>query len=561
MTVAITGYILLLLPRRYPIFSDPQGQLDKLVSNIEADLVSGLRVRSESELFDRPRSLVVIPDIHGDARGFIRCIWLGLTQVDGVNVEYERLEALLMAAAELGIYPEFPLSSSETVAIQLGDVVDRGPFSVLCLRILWSIQRVIGWQVVSLYGNHELMSAFGTERRYIHPSELKQFGTLAGRFREFRSGRPLGDSIANSSVAFARVAVGTARAVFFVHAGVSPALADEIPATGLDWLSQEMTRSIKDGDTAALSALLLREDSIVWTRILAFTDEEELCNQVLPKILLALKVKRIVIGHTPQQDHRMHTRCGSRIILTDCAVSRWMYGDDGQPAVLAFRPATNPSSDWDSIGAIYFREGLGVWEAAHRLSVEPLFAQRRALNGTLVHEVVRELSRYGTTSATFEVIYMDEGNAQTRGILDCTQGIDAFHRLAAVNEAARHLVDNAWFLPPVDTVVVSIIDSTFACRLSKMENDLVPIARTVFNSQLSEAAVAVGALLVSGVHIQAQSPEELLRLFSVERESSDLKLTSIAATATVVTQHPLSESLESLRRMINSVTRGMVKLS
>jgi len=71
-----------------------------------------------------------------------------------------------------------PLSDSPdaTILVQLGDIVDRGPFSLECLKIMDIIELAIGKKTVRLYGNHEIMSHLGKSGAYIHAEEKVRRG-------------------------------------------------------------------------------------------------------------------------------------------------------------------------------------------------------------------------------------------------------------------------------------------------------------------------------------------------------------------------------------------------
>jgi len=306
---------------------------------------------------DEYDSLIVIPDIHGDSDHFVRCVWLGLTQVNGFAIEYSDLETLILVAATRGEYPRAPLlTNSKTAMIQIGDLVDRGPQSILCLRILWVIEKVVGWKVVSLLGNHEIMSSTGIHPEYVNRRELHEFGGLAKRYIEFSPGHPLWERLMSHSLIAARFESkdSDSKSVLFVHAGFNPGYLDSLYSPSIRELNQAAISALKFSRSPLLLEKWINNDeSPVWTRILAEAPDNILCNKILPLILNQMKVSRIVVGHTPQEDHLMKSRCNSRIILTDCAVSRWLFGDQGQPGILALSN-DDDSEDFSEINAFYF---------------------------------------------------------------------------------------------------------------------------------------------------------------------------------------------------------------
>ena len=329
-----------------------------LVEKARGELGEGAAVHRRRYSSEDYSHIIVIPDIHGDSEYFIRSLWLGLLDTDDVYVEYSEFRDVILAAATTSEYPDTKFSSNRIAVVQVGDVIDRGPDSVLCLHILWSIERVIGWDLVSLYGNHEVMSSRGINSEYIHPAELEGFGGLAERYSHFSPNHPLWDKITHTMqlvVKFESPALK--KRTLFVHAGIGddwPRLAGNVT---LEELNAQTTAALEDpGDSPGLE-LLGSTRGPLWTRDLARMNQTDLCERILPDLLRRFDVNRIIVGHTPQEDHRMKSRCGSQIILVDCALSRWLFedgaADGGQPAILLM---TNDGSrdDWSRIRSIYF---------------------------------------------------------------------------------------------------------------------------------------------------------------------------------------------------------------
>src|SRR5574342_750434 len=83
------------------------------------------------------RRRVVVGDVHGELQGF---------------TEILRHAGVIDGAGDW--------SGKDTVLIQTGDVIDRGPRSLKCVALLSMLQRQArrtGGKVVRLCGNHELM--------------------------------------------------------------------------------------------------------------------------------------------------------------------------------------------------------------------------------------------------------------------------------------------------------------------------------------------------------------------------------------------------------------------
>ena len=124
--------------------------------------------RLDSKLF---RKVVVIPDVHGDMEALIEALFIGLKKGETVPSRITLTEFGDTFSDALGFDcrvgrragVELPaITKDPSIAlIQLGDLVDRGPFSIECIRIIQSVPTVLGWTVRTLYGNHELFNMAG----------------------------------------------------------------------------------------------------------------------------------------------------------------------------------------------------------------------------------------------------------------------------------------------------------------------------------------------------------------------------------------------------------------
>ena len=363
--------------------------------------------------------IVVIPDIHGDAKNFIISLWIAVQDVEKSTLTLESFERIINAAAAEGVYPDTPLfPDSENIAVSLGDLVDRGPDSVLCLRILWSIEKVIGWPLVSLYGNHEIMSHSAYADNYINRKEIYELGSIRARNKIFDRSSPLWKKMASSGLLMGRFvdshafpkphSLPSKKSVLFNHAGPEPNFIDSVPehvAESIHLMNQMAQIAVTSNDTSGdmwLKLLMNNEQSPVWSRVLTDDqmDQRILCGQILPVVLERFGVGRLVLGHTPQYDHRMKALCGGRIILADCAISRYMADDDGQPAVLVMSNSPAGSPDFNEIYALYysFTSGTSYKEplvkpaaGAFQISTSRPSAMRRSPRMTIIKEDVETI--------------------------------------------------------------------------------------------------------------------------------------------------------------------------
>ena len=151
---------------------------------------------------DGNSNVVVIGDIHGDKMSFIHSLWLAFSDLEMAEISFDEFAANL----EAGSTP-MAKKSMNSVLIQLGDVIDRGPDGLACLEILDGIEKTIGWTTVRLYGNHELMSHLGKSDAFIADEEREifadRFGSVDARIKEFQSGGSVWSKIVEKSLLLA----------------------------------------------------------------------------------------------------------------------------------------------------------------------------------------------------------------------------------------------------------------------------------------------------------------------------------------------------------------------
>jgi hypothetical protein len=321
---------------------------------------------------------VAVGDVHGDVAAF-----------KGILVEAGVLDA---SGAWTG---------GETVLVQVGDLIDRGPSMRGTLDFVMELEQSApkhGGRVVSLLGNHEVLNLTG-DLRYVTPANFAEFADAGSEKRREdawrqvlelrkRRARKLGQpappggpearkawleahppGFLEQREAFgpggkygrwlrSRPALFVSQETAFMHGGLSPALA------GLSL--EEIDRRVRD-DLARLDAD--RERFVAEGLILPFFDVQETFRAVheeletltaadadrrriyerfldwgswtmnspdgplwfrgfgrwsdaegeaeLPRLLSAAGVDRFVVGHTPHEDGRIHSRFGGTVFLID----------------------------------------------------------------------------------------------------------------------------------------------------------------------------------------------------------------------------------------------------
>jgi hypothetical protein len=325
--------------------------------------------------------VVVIPDVHGDAENFIHSLWIAFQKVEpsGYQFGFSTFNGVVRRVAESVEFPSGRPSSKpdkklstlgERVAIvQLGDIMDRGPQSLFSYKILASIETAIGWKLIQLFGNHDLMIynpidrknfPDGFDLRYnIDPTDIRNEDAK----RLFGPGGALRDYILNNDLVMARIGTppktdGKKYVIdprspdtLFVHAGLDIRWAFEFGKTaGIGW--EYMIQSINERylqtfktDPSAAARLANDYYGPLFTREIpnSVNDRSKIrpgysyakyCVD-LETLLEKLHVSRIIVGHTPDGRHETKSYCDGRFLVTDIAMSRGMCrGCTGQPYAL-----------------------------------------------------------------------------------------------------------------------------------------------------------------------------------------------------------------------------------
>lgn len=255
--------------------------------SVAADTVAGSTgERTAADIEAAPR-IIAVGDVHGDV---------------------DRLRALLVGTAVIDAADHWV--AGRAVLVQVGDRLDRGDQEGAVVALLDHLAveaAASGGAVRQLIGNHEAMNVAG-DLRYVAPEALRDFGaagSLAGRLSAFAPGGPAARALAAHPVT---VVVGE---TLFVHGG---------------WSLAQVTAGRASLDTAAHEwmlgqgprpARLFDEAGPVWSRSLS---RGEVDCASLGETLKAAGVRRIVVGHTPQE-HGVTSACGGAVWRIDVGLS------------------------------------------------------------------------------------------------------------------------------------------------------------------------------------------------------------------------------------------------
>ena len=200
-----------------------------------------------------------------------------------------------------------------------------------CVATMSLLPTVLGWRVLQLYGNHELMTVMSPQEKYVHYQDFEEYGGRQAMWDWFQKGDGF-NHIASTFLGFAVLRSGpeSATNTLFVHGGVQPTW-----LSAQRWASPQSPAAMNQGIAALMRDKRTRmslydEDAFVWTRDFENGEEGDLCGDYIDWILTYFDVARVIVGHSPQEDRRARVRCGGKVILADTMISRWMWIPDFQ---------------------------------------------------------------------------------------------------------------------------------------------------------------------------------------------------------------------------------------
>ncbi|KAJ6540088.1 Metallo-dependent phosphatase-like protein [Mycena sp. CBHHK59/15] len=266
--------------------------------------------------------------------------------------------------------------------VQTGDIIDRGDDTIKLF--FWMEQLHVqaaatGGVVLSHLGNHEVMNTMGLppshSERYVYPSEINTFGSVAARQKMLSTGR-IGRAWATNYTATSRLPLHSHlgppntpfppedhalhfqkdddeeendigryydpshplshSALSFVHGGLSPTYSNLSPfPTKINRLSTSFLAKLQNCPQPPATARIhrahiqdchkvstTREEAELydangpfWYRRWATDSEEKACIDV-EKVLARTGTRRMIMGHTPDFNNIV-SRCNGKIIIID----------------------------------------------------------------------------------------------------------------------------------------------------------------------------------------------------------------------------------------------------
>ncbi|KAI8052262.1 Metallo-dependent phosphatase-like protein [Syncephalis plumigaleata] len=181
-----------------------------------------------------------------------------------------------------------------TVFVQTGDVIDRGPDTIDLLKFLPKLimqANKAGGRAIQILGNHEIMN-IGGELKHVSEADYKTFNDKAARKAAFNGNGLLGKRL------FKLPVVHQVGDTVFAHGGISQAWAKIGLRSTNERATKIMPEYAKEGvklDSYESSAI--GPTGPAWYRDFAKGDESEVCAN-LAASLKALGATRMVVGHT-----------------------------------------------------------------------------------------------------------------------------------------------------------------------------------------------------------------------------------------------------------------------
>ncbi|KAJ7446921.1 Metallo-dependent phosphatase-like protein [Mycena galericulata] len=305
--------------------------------------------------------------------------------------------------------------------VQTGDIIDRGDDTIKLF--LWMEQLRVqaaatGGVVLSHLGNHEIMNAIG-DWRYVYPSEINTFGSVAARQKMLCTGR-IGRAWAQNYTAASRLPLHphlgapntpfppedhhvhfqrddggdedeldshyydareplSHAALSFVHGGLSPTFSNLAPfPTKINALSSSLLSKLQHRvqppphppsqypglphGTTHEEAELYDANGPFWYRGWATDSEAQVCIDV-EKVLARTGTRRMIMGHTPDFTGIV-SRCNGKVIIIDTGISH-AYG--GALSALSIHYTFTPLGDSE--------DGEPLWK--EREVVSALYVDRQ----------------------------------------------------------------------------------------------------------------------------------------------------------------------------------------
>ena len=262
--------------------------------------------------------IIAIGDLHGDVKSFERI--LKKSQI---------------------IDQENRWIGGNATLVQVGDQLDRGDEEPEIIHLLHRLEQEAekaGGKVVVLNGNHELMNVAG-DFRYVTQDGFQDFFDAdhphraiktpeQGRAHAFRAGGPIARWFAAHPV------IAVVGDTAFAHGGISPEHATQAEAINL-----EMRKWLLNGGQPPPS--LFSDSAPIWIRRYSQGQLGGVACEEIAQVLAILKVKRVVVAHTIQEEG-ITSSCEGSIYRIDVGLSNYYSTPRLQALEIKSDPKSSP---------------------------------------------------------------------------------------------------------------------------------------------------------------------------------------------------------------------------
>jgi hypothetical protein len=288
---------------------------------------------------DRPASAPARADGPVAAAAFRRAAAERIVAIGDLHGDVAATRAALRLGGALGADDRW--TGGKLVVVQTGDQLDRGDDEPEILDLLERLGReanAAGGALHVLNGNHEVMNVEG-DFRYVTSDGFHDYAgkeaavhrELAGRVPAEQRGRAAsflpGESVAKRLAK--RPCILQVGANVFVHGGLS----EQHVRYGIDRINKEVQAWMAAPRMQRAPSIAMRPDGPLWLR--SYSDgvpSRSVCEE-LGKVLSLLSAKRLIVGHTVQEQG-INSACDGRVWRIDVGLSRF-YGKP--PSVLEIR--------------------------------------------------------------------------------------------------------------------------------------------------------------------------------------------------------------------------------
>lgn len=232
-----------------------------------------------------------------------------VTCIGDLHGDYQNTLAVLKMCNLISNTTEPTWTGGNRTLIQIGDILDRGPFGLKILQLFQKLMKeanAAGGKVIVLLGNHEALNARGLFH-YVNKQEMsmKYVNAMKSSGSAWKFITSLDTAIIIDKI-------------LYVHAGLTVKYASK----GIEYVNSKMRKVLKSGKKKPI----LGKHGPVWDRFIARGPEEASCF-VLNESLRKVNATRMIVGHTVQKNGKINYRCKKKLVLIDVGISTYYGGN------------------------------------------------------------------------------------------------------------------------------------------------------------------------------------------------------------------------------------------